>query len=132
VNKSRIIWPIVVVVAIVVLMWLDEARKERNYIFQVVTHSIGRELIETTNSQTLANISPELRQRLSELLRARTEVAEVLLGDDARSQEGGRASSRLFLTNELAESIEIRLRLEGSPGVSKVLSYAKVPGNSKR
>src|SRR5580765_1258728 len=85
-------------------------RGQHRGFISMALRSIGGDLVKTTNSLHLVHISPQLHARLSDLLAARTHVAEVLLGDEPSPVGDGTACSRLVLTNEVGQGLVIRLR----------------------
>jgi hypothetical protein len=76
--------------------------------------SIGRELIATTNSESLASLPPELKRELQRLLSSRTRLSEVSLGDRAAPIGDGQATGHIVLSNESGASIGIRLKKKSS------------------
>ena len=78
----------------------------------------------------MVSIAPGVKIRLSELLRSPTQIATVLLGDSPTGD--GTACSRVVLTNELAEDLEIRFRQVSSPGMFQVLDYHTAKENLQK
>jgi len=83
----------------------------KRYFTTMMTYNVGRELIATTNSSFVTTIGPELHTELSQLLASTAHIASVRLGDEPAPVGDGRASSRVLLTNSLAQGLGIRLRL---------------------
>ena len=98
-------------VAAVVGVSLRHMTEGKRYFTTMMSYSVGKELIETTNSSHVAAISPELHAQLSRLLTSPSHIASVRLGDEPAPVGDGRASSRVILTNALARGLGIRLQL---------------------
>ena len=131
-NKQGLVWLLTVMVLVAVVIGVftfHNLAEGKRYAITMFTYSVGRELIDTTNLSFLVAVSPELHAQLSQLLASTTHVASVRLGDEPSPVGDGRASSRLILTNELAQGLGIRLCLRSdASGQSKfeVLGYWKI------
>jgi hypothetical protein len=101
-------------------------RGQHRGFISVASRSIGGDLIASTNSSHLVRIGPDLQARLSELMAARTHVADVLLGDEPSPYGDGTASSRLVLTNDAGRGLLIRLRPAEQSGMFHVLGFRTV------
>ena len=126
-NKWQIICPVVTfLIAGIVFGVIFSANQHRSFI-SVASHTIGRDLITSTNSSHLDTLDPDLQDRLSRLLSTPTRVAEVILGDEALPYGDGSACSRLVLTNQTGQALLIRLRQIGGPGIFHILGYRSIP-----
>ena len=125
-NKWQIICPVTALLLVGLGFGIQEKRRARNVLISVTAHSIGRELIATTNSTHLFRIGPGLQMKLSEFLGVRTRVADVLSGDEPPPFGDGAATMRLVLTNELAKGLVIRLRPAEKPDMFHVLGFRSV------
>jgi hypothetical protein len=82
------------------------------------------ELIKNENSPRLVSIGAGFRQELGQLLNSRTQVADVLIGDEPAPIGNGSADSRLLLLNDEGKCLGVRLRQERSePEKFHVLGY---------
>src|SRR5687767_8743803 len=109
-NKWQIICPLVAMaIAAVVFATIFGRRQHRSFIV-VASHSIGSDLIASTNSSHLVRLGPDLTARLGDLLSSTTHVAGVHLGDLPAPFGDGRACSRIVLTNQAGRGLAIRLR----------------------
>jgi hypothetical protein len=100
-------------------------RGERRSFLLVASRSIGQDIIAATNSTHLVRIAPDLQSRLSELLSAHTQVADVLLGDEPSPFGDGTASSRLVLSNDVGRALMIRLR-PSETGKFEILGFRMI------
>jgi hypothetical protein len=122
-NKWQIICPLIALVIVgMTFATIHESGEHRSFI-NVASHSIGSDLVATTNSLHLIRIDPNLRAELSEFLAARANVSTVLLGDDLAPIGDGQACSRLVLTNDAGRGLLIRLRRAEQPGMFQVLGF---------
>ena len=113
-NKQNVAFSIfaAVLIAVVVgVMVLREAVEGKRHFTTMMTYNVGKEPIAKTNSSFVAGIGPELHTQLSQLLASATDVARVRLGDEPPPVGDGRASSRVTLTNALAQGLGIRLQM---------------------
>jgi hypothetical protein len=85
-------------------------------------YQVGQDLITTTNSPHLTGLRPGLSGRLSILLSSPTRVAAVLPGDESAPVGDGSACSRLVLTNQLGNGLELRLGY-AAPDRFEILGY---------
>lgn len=124
-NKWQIICPVVGLAVVVIFFALRDGKAKRDYFIERATYSVGRGIIEKTNSSLLISIGPGLQAKLEELLASPTHIAAVLLGDEPAPFGDGRGRSRLVLTNEASKSIVIRLRPSEGAGEFRfdVLGY---------
>jgi hypothetical protein len=113
-NKWQILCPVTAMVVIGAIVGILALQGQHRRFISTASSGIGADLIRATNSPHLVRLSPFLQQRLARLLRARTQVAAVLEGDDARPEGDGSACSRLVLTNTAGDRLLIRLRRTGS------------------
>ncbi len=125
-NKWQIICPVVAMLVFGSVLGILALRGPHRGYINVASHSIGNDLIMSTNSPQLVHIGPDLQARLSALLSARTYVAGVLMGDDLAPYGDGTACSRLMLTNEIGGRLLIRLRPAKEPGKFHVLGFRTV------
>jgi hypothetical protein len=126
VNKWQIICPVVALLIVGLVFGVIAIRGQHRGFIGVASRSIGGDLIASTNSSHLVRIGPDLQAHLSELLSARTHVADVLLGDEPLPFGDGTACSRLVLTNEAGRGLLIRLRPAEQSGMFHVLGFRTV------
>jgi hypothetical protein len=113
-NRRSLVLLVIALVFVAALIGVSALRhmaEGKRYFITVASYSLGKELIETTNSSMAVAVGPELRAQLSQLLAFTTHIARVQLGDEPAPVGDGRASSRVILTNALAHGLGIRLRL---------------------
>jgi hypothetical protein len=132
-NKIRGLWPLIALLVVVVIAGVNlihYATTTSRYAMGLLTASIGHELIATTNSTRLVEFDPELRATLAVLLASPTRL-RVRYGDEPPPLGDGRASSRLFLTNEIGQAVILRLQADRhTSGMFRVLSYWQSPPHS--
>ena len=125
-NKWQIICPVVAMLIVGLVFGIVAVRGQHRGFISVASRSIGGDLIASTNSSHLVRIGPDLQAHLSELLSARTHVADVLLGDEPSPFGDGAACSRLVLTNDAGRGLLIRLRPAEESGMFHVLGFRTV------
>lgn len=125
-NKWQIICPVVAIVILAFAVGFNRSRNDRNYFLQTATHSVGRDIIATTNSSRLVKVGPTLQSKLSELSISPMNVAAVLIGDEPFPYVNGKANSRLVLTNDSRDGVVIRLRHADQAGTFHVLGFLSV------
>lgn len=122
-NKWQIICPLGAMAIFAIVAGLSSVRSYDRALVHAQTRMIGCELIATTNSPRLSDVSPELRSKLSNFLNSSNVAAEVLFGDDSRLRGRGRAVTGLVLSNETGEKLGIRLGQAPEPGRFQVLDW---------
>ena len=113
-TRQGLIWLLIALVVVISVAWTAVIRdgiRAKRYATTIMTYSVGRELIEKTNSSLITTMGPELRAQLCQLLASTTHIASVRLGDEPAPVGDGRAFIRLVLTNDLAHGLGIRLRV---------------------
>jgi len=126
-NKWQIICPVVAILVVGLVLGMVAMRAEHRGFIIVASRSIGGELIASTNSSHLVRIGPDLQSRLSDLLSVRTDIADVVLGDEPSPFGDGTACSRLVLTNDVSRGLLVRLRPAEQSGMFHVLGFRTVP-----
>jgi hypothetical protein len=131
-NKWQIICPLVALFIVALGAGVIHERGEHRGAVMTVTRSIGRDLITTTNSPHLSGVTPLLHTHLSALLRSKTDVATVIIGDERAPTGPGKAWSQLVLTNDLGEALAIRIGPDSNSWFFTVLSYRTItePGGA--
>ena len=122
-NKWQIICPLTALVIFAAIIGISAGAKNRRHFLTAQTRMIGRDLIRTTNSTGLTQISPQLQRRLLEILGSPTEVMAVELGDGKPPIGDGSACSRLILSNASGECLGIRLGPDSLSHKYQVLGY---------
>jgi hypothetical protein len=125
-NKCRTIClRVTVVITVLAVGIIYEVHEHRSFL-RAASRSIGNDLIQGTNSPHLVRISQDFQAHLSELLTARTRVADVLLGDEPSPIGGGTACSRVVLTNDVGKDLLIRLRVADKHGGFLVVGFRSI------
>ena len=109
-SKWQIICPLVAICLASIIVGSIHLHGERRSFLLVASQRIGQDLIDYTNSTHLVRVGPQLRKTLDALLAARTRIASVNLGDETYPFGDGRAVSHLVLSNEVGQSLSVRLR----------------------
>ena len=119
-RKSQIIAPLVALSLAAGTLLFYVVVQRYKYYFDAQSRQIGRELIESTNSERLVQIDAGLRAELSLLLSRPTRIADIRLGDEPPDRG---ADTRLFLLNERGSGLVIRLRKESRSDRFVALGY---------
>jgi hypothetical protein len=118
----------VAILVVVASAWLAaRAKQERRDLMLVLSMSVGADLVHGTNSQALTGVTPELQSDLK-LIHASPTQAIIQPGDDDLAV-GDRARARLVLTNDVGQTLTLRLRPESDPSTGlrkfRVIGYRK-------
>ena len=128
-NKGRIFWlslTVGILVAIVGFSIMSAGSRAHRYAITVHTISVGRNLIDMTNSTSLVDAVPGFRADLAALLTSSTRIESVLSGDEAPPLGDGSACSRLILKNDRGQALSLRLHEEAESGRFRLLGYRKI------
>jgi len=125
-NKWQIFYPVIALLIVGLVFGVIAIRGQHRGFISVASRSIGDDFIASTNSSHLVRIGLDLQAQLSELLSARTHIADVLMGDEPSPYGDGTASSRLVLTNDAGRGLLIRLRPAEQSGMFHVLGFRTV------
>jgi hypothetical protein len=131
-NKWQIICPLVAMFIVALGAGVIHERGEHHRFVMTVTRAIGQDLVTSTNSPHLSGVTPLLHTQLSALLRSKTDVATVIIGDERAPTGPGKAWSQLLLTNDLGEALTIRIGPDTNSWFYTVLSYRTIaePGGA--
>ncbi len=122
-NRWQIVCPAVVICVVAASLVFIQGLRNRVAHLVAASHAIGQDLIAETNSARLVKVGPNLHAKLCEVLRSRTQVARVLVGDAQEPFGDGRACTRLLLTNDAGQAVCIRLMQDGRTETFHVLGF---------
>jgi hypothetical protein len=114
------------------------ANREQQDVMLMLSLSAAADLVHTTNSQALTAVTEKWQADIGQIQTSPTRCL-VRAGDDTPPLGDGTARARLVLTNDIGQSLILRLRpeYEGGTGLRKfrVLGYRKTEpgaaGNSR-
>jgi hypothetical protein len=109
--------------ALCLLYFKLSGRSEQNSLTITQSWQIGRDLVANTNSARLTSLQPGVQKQLAEFLGSPARVEAVLLGDEPRSAEDLKATTRIYLVNERNERLGLRLQKEPEPAKFRILGF---------
>ena len=122
-KKIQIIAPLVAMGIVAVFLVFTLMRNQARSFLAARAHSVGYELIKSTNATGLVTMSDGLRRKMAEFLASPAHEEAVRFGDEPSPVGDGRATVRLFLRNEKAERLALRLRPDTDTDKLHVLGY---------
>lgn len=129
-NKMQIICPLVALAVCAAVAWGLLIRNQNRSFLHLRAASIAHDLIARTNSENVMTLGPGLRDKLTQLLGSPTHVTSIQLGDEPPPIGDGRASVRLFLQNDQAQRLGIRLRPDAHSSKLHVIGFWTPDPNS--
>ena len=127
-NKRQVITAAVVIGLVLIAGVYVHGQRQRTQFISMMARKIGQDLLTTTNSVHLDRVGTGLRGQLISLLRSRTQVAEVRMGDAPQPLGDGQAHCQLVLTNAAGKGVVIRLQQTPVPEKFHVVGFYRYEG----
>jgi hypothetical protein len=125
-NQRQPVWPIAVMLIAGVTFGIITIRSHHREFINTSLRAMGSNLIASANSSYLVSVDPDLSTQLTALRSTRTQIADVLFGDEQPPVGDGSAACRLVLTNDAGKGLLIRLRLADKTGRFQVLGFRMI------